>query len=155
MSDQSAATFTGARRIHLALAVKDFAASVSFYETLFGASPTKQHAAYAKFEREKPSVNLALNQHPDAAGTSFPAHYGIQVESREEVERMTALLREARVGEVRAEHETECCYALQDKIWVTEPDGNGWEVSVTLDDVDRYESDREEGECCSSDCCTT
>ena len=155
MYDQSAASFAGTRRIHVALAVKDLAASVSFYEVLLGVPPTKRHSAYAKFEPDEPSMNLALNQHPNASGSSLPAHFGIQVTSTAEVERMTARLRKAKL-DVRSEHETECCYALQDKVWVTDPDGNGWEVFVTLDDAPQYrgEDGSVEEACCSSDCCT-
>jgi hypothetical protein len=28
------------------------------------------------------------------------------------------------------EHDTDCCYALQDKVWVQDPDGNRWEIFV-------------------------
>jgi hypothetical protein len=34
----------------------------------------------------------------------------------------------------RDEMQTECCYARQDKTWVRDPDGNGWEVFVVLVD---------------------
>jgi hypothetical protein len=30
--------------------------------------------------------------------------------------------------------QTNCCYAIQDKTWVTDPDGNEWEVFVVLED---------------------
>jgi len=30
--------------------------------------------------------------------------------------------------------QTNCCYALQDKTWVHDPDGNEWEVFVVLED---------------------
>lgn len=30
--------------------------------------------------------------------------------------------------------QTNCCYALQDKTWVNDPDGNEWEVFVVLED---------------------
>jgi hypothetical protein len=30
--------------------------------------------------------------------------------------------------------QTDCCYAVQDKIWVQDPDGNNWEVFVVLED---------------------
>ncbi len=154
MSEQSAASFAGTHRIHVALAVKDLTASVSFYQTLLGVPPTKEHPTYAKFEPIEPSVNLALNQHPTATGSSFPAHFGIQVKSTDEVERMTARLHDAQL-DVRIEHETECCYAVQDKVWVADPDGNGWEVFVTLDDAVQYRGDSvEEEACCSSECCT-
>ena len=34
----------------------------------------------------------------------------------------------------RDEMQTDCCYAKQDKAWVHDPDGNGWEVFVVLED---------------------
>ena len=34
----------------------------------------------------------------------------------------------------RDEMQTSCCYALQDKTWVRDPDGNEWEVFVVLED---------------------
>ena len=155
MSERSAACFAGTHRIHVALGVKDLAASVSFYQTLLGEPPTKQSPAYAKFEPVEPSVNLALNQHLNATGSSLPAHFGIQVKSTDEVERMIERLRDAQL-EVRIEEETECCYAVQDKVWVSDPDGNGWEVFVTLDEATQYRGDdnSEEEVCCASDCCT-
>ena len=33
------------------------------------------------------------------------------------------------------EGDTVCCYARQDKLWATDPDGNRWEVYVLLDDM--------------------
>ena len=30
--------------------------------------------------------------------------------------------------------QTTCCYAVQDKAWVNDPDGNEWEVFVVLED---------------------
>jgi hypothetical protein len=35
--------------------------------------------------------------------------------------------------ETRIEENVTCCYAVQDKVWVTDPDGNNWEVYVVLD----------------------
>ena len=41
----------------------------------------------------------------------------------------------AEVGLVtRDEMQTSCCYAVQDKTWVRDPDGNEWEVFVVLED---------------------
>jgi len=34
----------------------------------------------------------------------------------------------------REEMQTTCCYALQDKAWVQDPDGNEWEVFAVLED---------------------
>ena len=32
------------------------------------------------------------------------------------------------------EMQVNCCYALQDKTWVRDPDGNEWEAFVVLED---------------------
>ncbi|MDX6558134.1 MAG: hypothetical protein QOF72_1183, partial [Blastocatellia bacterium] len=32
------------------------------------------------------------------------------------------------------EMQTTCCYAVQDKTWVSDPDGNEWEAFVVLQD---------------------
>jgi hypothetical protein len=42
--------------------------------------------------------------------------------------------------------QTTCCFALQDKAWVSDPDGNEWEVFVVL--KDNLESGSA-GTCCS------
>jgi hypothetical protein len=34
----------------------------------------------------------------------------------------------------RDEMQTACCYAIQDKTWVSDPDGNQWEAFVVLED---------------------
>ena len=36
-----------------------------------------------------------------------------------------------------AEKREDCCYALQDKFWVSDPDGNRWEVYKVIEDVER------------------
>jgi hypothetical protein len=48
---------------------------------------------------------------------------------------MKATLAESRRVDVpRDEMQTTCCYAVQDKTWVSDPDGNEWEVFVVLED---------------------
>jgi hypothetical protein len=37
--------------------------------------------------------------------------------------------------------DTECCYARQDKIWVTDPDGTPWEVFTVLADTEHDSAD--------------
>ena len=44
-------------------------------------------------------------------------------------------LREAQLATL-TENDTSCCFALQDKVWVEDPDGNSWEVFVVKGDVD-------------------
>ena len=153
--------FPGERRIHMGLAVTDVERSKRFYEILLGAPPTKERPGYAKFEPQDPPLNLALNRVSVPEAPRSPVtHYGIQVKSSTAVARAAQRLAEAGL-EVELESETACCYALQDKVWATDPDGNRWEVFVVLDpDVEQYASSPDE--CCdkiacgcgaSADCC--
>jgi catechol 2,3-dioxygenase-like lactoylglutathione lyase family enzyme len=134
MTNESAVRFETESRIHIALGVKDLERSVAFYRTLFGQGPTKTRPGYAKFEVAEPPVNLALNQ---TGGETWPnnpvAHFGIQVKSVAAVGVAAGRLAKAGLGTAVEDHVT-CCYAVQNKVWATDPDGNKWEVYVVLDD---------------------
>ena len=117
---------------HVSLNVRNLEKSIEFYERLFGIQPSKVRAGYAKFDVQNPSLNLALNEaaHNDHGTLS---HLGIQVASTDDVLKTKARWEE--VGLLtRDEMQTNCCYALQDKTWVRDPDGNEWEVFVVLED---------------------
>ena len=117
---------------HISLNVKNVKNSVEFYQKLFDIKPAKVRTGYAKFDAQNPSLNLALNE---AAYNERGAlsHLGIQVASTEDV--LETKERWERVGLLtRDEMQTSCCYALQDKTWVRDPDGNEWEVFVVLED---------------------
>jgi catechol 2,3-dioxygenase-like lactoylglutathione lyase family enzyme len=124
---------TSALKVHVALTVSDLEASVLFYRRLFGLEPLKLKPGYAKFDVQHPAVNLTLNLGmPATAGTL--SHLGIQVPSTEDVVSIRDQWRDAGL-EPREEMKTDCCYALQDKAWVRDPDGNEWEVFVVLKDT--------------------
>lgn len=142
----SAVEFPGSKRIHIGLAVTDLQHSRRFYRTLLGVEPSKQRPGYVKFEPIEPSLNLSLSQTgPERAKSHLPIHYGIQVKSSGEVEKAAQRLRQAGLA-VKVEEQTACCYALQDKVWVEDPDGNQWEVFVVLGDSPQRRS--AESECC-------
>jgi catechol 2,3-dioxygenase-like lactoylglutathione lyase family enzyme len=123
---------------HLSLDVSDLDATVGFYRELFGVAPAKEKPGYAKFELTDPPVALALQQAPEP-GLS---HLGIRVGSTDEVEGASARL--AGKGLVTFdERDTSCCYARQDKVWVTDPAGNSWEIYTVLEDVEEL------GACCA------
>jgi predicted lactoylglutathione lyase len=61
------------------------------------------------------------------------SHLGIQVGSTEDVLAMRDRWTAAGLA-TRDEMQTSCCYAVQDKSWVADPDGNKWEVFVVLED---------------------
>ena len=134
LKNEALASFSTKSRIHMGLSVADLSRSVDFYRILLGVEPSKVRPAYAKFEPEEPSVNLTLNESPSAP-RSQGTHYGIQVKSTAEVREMAARLSEAGLS-VRMQEETTCCYAVQDKAWVADPDGNPWEVFVVLEHAD-------------------
>jgi catechol 2,3-dioxygenase-like lactoylglutathione lyase family enzyme len=121
-------------RPHLALTVSDVERSIRFYRALFGVEPTKVRSGYAKFEVPEPALNFTLNE-GERDGLGAFNHGGIQVGSTEEVLRARARLVEAGLATFD-EMDTTCCYAKQDKIWVTAPDGESWEVFVTHGDAE-------------------
>jgi catechol 2,3-dioxygenase-like lactoylglutathione lyase family enzyme len=121
-----------ALKAHLALNVKDFEASLIFYRTLLGIEPSKVRTGYAKFDVQNPPLNLTLNQHSFSERGAL-SHLGIQVGSTDDVIAVRQKWIEAGLL-TRDEMQTSCCYALQDKSWVSDPDGNEWEVFVVLED---------------------
>lgn len=147
MIHESAVQFTTDCRIHIGLAVKDLAASVAFYRTLFGQEPTKIRPGYAKFEVAEPPVNLSLNEVGGDTGPNNPvAHFGIQVKSTEAVKAVADRLAKAGMA-TKIEDQVTCCYAVQNKVWATDPDGNKWEVYVVLDN-DGAHHHPSQNDCC-------
>jgi len=121
-----------ALKAHLALNVKDFETSLAFYRKFLGIEPSKIRTGYAKFDIQNPPLNLTLNQHSFTDRGAL-SHLGIQVASTDDVLAVRERWIEAGLL-TRDEMQTSCCYALQDKTWVRDPDGNEWEVFVVLED---------------------
>ena len=125
-------------RVQLALNVSDLDAAVVFYSRLFQAEPAKRRPGYANFAIADPPLKLVLVESADAARGSGPVgalnHLGVEVASTEEVGLATTRLAEAGLA-TAAEQNTTCCYAVQDKVWVTDPDGAPWEVYTVLADA--------------------
>jgi catechol 2,3-dioxygenase-like lactoylglutathione lyase family enzyme len=117
---------------HVALNVRSVDESVQFYRKMLALEPSKVRPGYAKFDVETPSLNLSLNEGP-VTDRGALSHLGIQVATSEDVASMRGRWSEAGF-ETRDELQTNCCYALQDKTWVRDPDGNEWEVFVVLED---------------------
>jgi catechol 2,3-dioxygenase-like lactoylglutathione lyase family enzyme len=121
-----------ALKAHLAINVKKVEPSIDFYRKLWGVEPSKVRRGYAKFDVQNPPLNFTLNEAP-FNGRGTLSHLGIQVASTEDV--LATRARWIDQGLLpRAEMQTSCCYALQDKAWVSDPDGNEWEVFVVLED---------------------
>ena len=113
-------------RMHVSLYVTDLSQTVDFYTSFFGQAPEKVMKDYAKYILEKPSLVISFVENADRVRPNF-GHLGFQVETSE---RLNALLEVARNKELVQKEEigTNCCYANQDKFWVSDPDGHQWEV---------------------------
>jgi catechol 2,3-dioxygenase-like lactoylglutathione lyase family enzyme len=121
-----------ALKAHLAINVSNVEASIEFYRKLFGLEPGKVRHGYAKFDVHNPPLNFTLNEGLTHAGGSL-SHLGLQVATTADVFAMREQW--AAAGLItRDELQTSCCYALQDKTWVRDPDGHEWEVFVVLED---------------------
>ena len=119
-------------RIQLALRVADLDAAVDFYSRLFGTTPAKRRPGYANFAVAEPPLKLVLLEGAVGEPTRMD-HLGVEGPTTEEVAAATDRLADAGL-DTRVEEGTTCCYAVQDKVWVTGPGGEPWEVyTVTAD----------------------
>jgi len=119
-------------RLQLALNVQNIDAAVEFYSTLFDTPPAKRRPGYANFAVANPPLKLVLFENPAATGTLN--HVGVERESMGEVEAEANRLEAAGLT-LDVEGDVVCCYARQDKHWVTGPDGQRWENYVVLADA--------------------
>lgn len=117
---------------HVSLNVSAIDASVAFYEAAFGVKATKRRPGYAKFDLDAPALNLTMSESP-RTGTNA-SHFGIQVATTADVHEAKAKFEAAGLSTF-SEEETSCCYAIQDKVWIEDPDGNAWEVFVVKADA--------------------
>jgi catechol 2,3-dioxygenase-like lactoylglutathione lyase family enzyme len=118
-------------RVQLALNVEDLDEAVAFYSKLFRTEPAKRRAGYANFAIEEPPLKLVLIEGHGPGGSLN--HLGVEVGSAQEVGQATVRL----AGEglaTRVEDAVSCCHAVQDKVWVKDPDGAPWEVYTVLAD---------------------
>ena len=117
---------------HVSLNVSNIDASVVFYEKAFGVPATKRRPGYAKFDLETPSLNLTMQEAPRTGVNA--SHFGVQVATTEDVIEAKGRF-EAEGLKTFSEEDTACCYAVQDKVWIEDPDGNSWEVYVVKADA--------------------
>jgi len=119
-------------RVQLALNVNDIDEAVTFYTALFGTGPAKRRAGYANFAIAEPPLKLVLLENPGQGGTLN--HLGVEVVDAGTVDAEQARLAQAGLAAVD-ERDTTCCYARQDKFWVTgSPGGERWEIYTVLED---------------------
>jgi catechol 2,3-dioxygenase-like lactoylglutathione lyase family enzyme len=137
-------------RVQLALNVSDLDAAIAFYSKLFRAEPAKRRSGYANFAIAEPPLKLVLIEATADRGTGTAGalnHLGVEVATTDEVDAATTRMAAAGLTPVE-QRNTNCCYALQDKAWVTDPDGAPWEVYTVLTDVDAPDLQCDDQPCC-------
>ena len=138
---QGQADFFGDCRLHISLNVSDLRQSVDFYRVFFGENPVKVREGYAKFSVTDPPLNFSVNEFPK--NIISEGHLGVQVKNTRFVREALARF-QAEQFKLVEEDQVECCYAVQSKFWVADPDGHRWEIFVTT------EPDASEG--CGPEC---
>ncbi len=140
-------------RVQLALNVEDLDRAIAFYSKLFGSPPAKIREGYANFAIDEPPLKLVLVEGHGEPGSLN--HLGVEVASTEEVAHTQQRL-SAEGLPTATEDEVECCFALQDKVWVDAPDGEPWEIYTVLADVEvpgselRTVEPGDDATCCAS-----
>lgn len=133
-------------RVQLALRVADLEASVAFYSRLFGTEPAKRRPGYANFAVAEPPLKLVLIEGSPGEETRMD-HLGVEVSSTEEVTAATRRLAGAGLATF-TEEDTACCYAVQDKVWVTGPGKEPWEVYTVKGDAPVLDRAEDSACCC-------
>jgi catechol 2,3-dioxygenase-like lactoylglutathione lyase family enzyme len=137
-------------RVQLALNVSDIDKAVEFYSKLFGAKPAKRQPGYANFAIADPPLKLVLMKDTSARGDGVSGalnHLGVEVETPEAVAAATGRLSGTGI-ETEVQELATCCYAIQDKVWVSDPDGAPWEVYTVLADAPAETGIAGDGSCC-------
>lgn len=134
-------------RTHISLYVKSIDDTVNFYTKFFNAEAAKVEDGYAKFELDHPALTISFVEKDEVPAAKF-GHLGIQVKTKEELNEKLNLARGNKIVEME-EIGTACCYAIQDKFWVADPDGYEWEIYHFISDDSRMSSKADaEGEAC-------
>jgi catechol 2,3-dioxygenase-like lactoylglutathione lyase family enzyme len=125
-------------RVHINLPVRDLDKSIDFYHRLFDAAPSKVKSDYANFRLEKPALHLALVSRPDYTGKDpvfdFGQHFGVELFDDETLNAWKDRVKSTGILPHLEEEQVTCCYAVADKFWVQDPDGNEWEFWVRTND---------------------
>ena len=125
-------------RVQLALNVDDLGEAIAFYSKLFNIAPAKVKPGYANFAVSEPPLKLVLIENHGHGGTLN--HLGVEVESSAAVHTQIARLTNEGMF-TEEEMGTTCCFATQDKVWVTGPAGEKWELYTVLADAESFGTD--------------
>ena len=139
-------------RLHCALNTNNFEASVDFYTKLFGLLPVRLEDGYAKFSSNDPSINLTLNYVSDPITHNAINHMCIEVDDSQAVYAAQKRLESLGIT-TKLEKDIDCCYSIQDKIWVSDPNGHNWEFFFVKDQEIIGNRDSVSEDRCPTECC--
>ena len=139
-------------RLQLALRVSDLEASIDFYSKMFSTEPAKRRPGYANFAITEPPLKLVLMEGQSDEATALD-HLGVEVSSTAEVNAATRHLQDTGLATFEEEN-TDCCYAVQDKVWVQGPGKEPWEVYVVKSDSPESHPEVEKTAPVATGCCS-
>ncbi|OBK67561.1 ArsI/CadI family heavy metal resistance metalloenzyme [Mycobacterium sp. 1165178.9] len=135
-------------RVQLALNVDNLDEAIAFYTKLFDVEPAKVKPGYANFVVNQPPLKLVLLENPGHGGSLN--HLGVEVASSDSVHSESQRLAEVGLP-TDEEIDTTCCFATQDKVWVSGPGGERWEIYTVKADSETFgPADQSECTCCAS-----
>ncbi len=136
-------------KMHISLYVSDISKTVDFYDAFFDKEADKIKTGYAKYILNTPALVISFVENPERVQSNF-GHLGIQVDTEEKVHHYLNVA-QSKGLDTKEEMGTNCCYAKQDKFWVTDPDGHQWEIYYFHEDVefnDPHYALEEQEACC-------
>ncbi|MDC1142264.1 ArsI/CadI family heavy metal resistance metalloenzyme [Planctomycetota bacterium] len=134
-------------RVHVAINVSNLEDSIKFYEAAFNHKASKLRPGYANFKLDQPGIHLALSVSDNVGRATSAEHFGVEFTTHAAFKAEAKRLKETGV-DFREETETDCCYANSDKIWLSDPDGNAWEMFFTHGEAKTSDGKIEAGESC-------
>lgn len=140
-------------RVQLALNVSDLDEAVKFYSKLFATGPAKLRPGYANFTVVDPPLKLVLIEDASQVPGSLN-HLGIEVATTDEVTAAQTRLAAEQLP-TTSEEQVNCCFAVQDKVWVDGPGGEPWEIYTVLSDADMPAGALRAADPSGAACCAT
>ena len=147
------------QKVHIGLNVSDVERSVNFYRAMFGSGSGKVETGLREVRYRGASPQSYLELSGKVSNMGALNHLGIEVQDTAQVLAAKKRFAEAGLATVD-EMNVDCCFALQDKVWITDPDGNRWEIFTVkigdtrpeLNATDKANSAKPSG-CCQATTC--
>jgi glyoxalase/bleomycin resistance protein/dioxygenase superfamily protein len=119
-------------RPYIELDVSSLDRSVDFYSVLMNSRPTWHDRTAARFNLVDPPLTLLLNEEPGAVGRD--GHLGVQLKYITDIAAARERLEANKIAVDLEEANTSCCFSVANKVWVSDPDKNLWELYVLLEE---------------------